>query len=298
MRKYAWYAITNLGNISILLPLALLIALLLWLPASTRRLCVVWFVIVVVVETIVAATKVLYMGWGLGITSLDFTGLSGHAALSLLVWPVAFSLLVRHKDALRAFGVTFGFLLASVIAVSRLEIHAHSVAEVVFGGILGAAASSLFLVRYRRLFHVVALPRWLAMTLILPFAIGYGHAMPTESTLEGVARILSGHSYVYTRADLHSSTFHSPALCVSLPKPHSPYRSDEADGRDMSMPRRPKRGSAFQELSTWLFPGCDLREILRRRGANALARFISEPLLVRHFGRPAAQEKRERQPER
>jgi membrane-associated phospholipid phosphatase len=249
---YAWYAITNLGNISILLPFALLIALLLWLPSSTRRLCVVWLATVVVVETIVAATKVLYMGWRLGIASLDFTGLSGHATLSLLVWPVAFSLFLGHKDALLTLGVAFGFVLASVIAVSRLEIHAHSVAEVVFGGILGAAVSSLFLVRYRRLFHVVALPRWLAITLILPFAIGYGHAMRTESILEGVARILSGHSYVYTRADLHSATFHSPALCASLPKPHSPYGSDEADGSDMNMPRRPTRESD-QELSSWPF---------------------------------------------
>ena len=236
MRKYVWYAITNLGNISILLPFALLITFLLWLPASTRRLCVVWLATVVVVETIVAATKVLFMGWRLGIESLDFTGLSGHTTLSLLVWPVAFSLFLGHKDALRALGVAFGFLLASVIAVSRLEIHAHSVAEVVFGGILGAAVSSLFLVRYRRLFQLVALPRWLAITLILPLAIGYGHAVPTESILGGVARILSGHSYVYTRADLHSATFHSPALCPSLPKPHSLRRSDEADSRDMNMP--------------------------------------------------------------
>jgi hypothetical protein len=205
-----WYAITNLGDTSILLPCAVLVAFVLLLPASTRRLCVVWLAIVVAGEMIVSTTKVLYLGWRLGIASLDFTGLSGHATLSFLVWPVAFALVLGRTNAWRVVGVAFGVLLASVIAVSRLAVHAHSVAEVVFGGILGTALSSAFLLRYRRLFHVVALPRWLAITLILPFVIGFGRVMPTESILAAVARTLSGHSHVYTRSDLHSGTFRNP----------------------------------------------------------------------------------------
>ena len=207
MRKYVWHAITNLGDTSILLPCAVLVAVVLLLPASTRRLCVVWLAILVAGGTIVATTNVLYMGWRLGIASLDFAGLSGHSTLSFLVWPVAFALLLGRTEKWQSVGVAFGILLASVIAVSRLALHAHSIAEVVFGGILGAALSSAFLVRYRRLLHVVALPRWLAMAMILPFVIGYGRVMPTESILAAVARTLSGHSYVYTRTGLHSGTF-------------------------------------------------------------------------------------------
>jgi len=230
MRKYVWYAITNLGDTSVLLPCAALVAFVLLLPASTRRLCVVWLAIVVAGETIVATTKVLYMGWRLGIASLDFTGLSGHSTLSFLVWPVAFALVLGRTDTWRVVGVAFGFVLASVIAVSRLAIHAHSVAEVVFGGIFGTALSSAFLARYSRLLRVVALPRWLVITLILPFVIGYGRAIPTESILAAVARTLSGHSYVYTRTDLHSGTFPEPVrrdrevLCAACQKPSQPVQ--------------------------------------------------------------------------
>lgn len=206
MRKHIWYAITNLGDTSLLFPCAVLVAFVLLLPASTRRLCGIWLAIVAAGETIVATTKVLYMGWRLGIASLDFTGLSGHATLSFIVWPVAFALILVRTDAWRVAGVAFGILLASVIAVSRLAVHAHSVAEVVFGGILGAALSTGFLVFCRRLLHVVVLPRWLAATLILPFVIGYGRVTPTESILASVARTLSGHPYVYTSADLHASS--------------------------------------------------------------------------------------------
>ena len=216
MPKHVWFAITNLGDTSILLPCAALIAFVLLLPASTRRLCVVWLASVVAGETIVATTKVLYMGWGLGIASLDFVGLSGHSTLSFLVWPVAFTLALGRSNEWRSTGIAFGTLLASVIAASRLAVHAHSVAEVVFGGILGAALSSAFLARYLRLLHVVALPRWLIITLILPFAIGYGRTVPTESILAVVARTLSGHSYVYTRADLHSGAFRSPRAGLAI----------------------------------------------------------------------------------
>ena len=225
MGKQVWYAITNLGDTSILLPCAVLIAFVLLLTASTRRLCVAWLAIVAVGEMIVATTKVLYMGWGLGIASLDFIGLSGHATLSSLVWPVAFALLLGRTDRWRIGGVALGILLASVIAVSRLEVHAHSVAEVVSGWILGTALSSVFLVRYRRPLHLVAPPRWLAVALILPLAIGYGRAMPTESILAAVARTLSGHSHVYTREDLHSGAFRNPfaedceILCAARQRP-------------------------------------------------------------------------------
>ncbi len=210
MLKYLWHAVTRLGDTSVLLPCILLIAGVLLLQASSRRLCVVWLAVVVTGVAIVATTKILYMGWRLGIASLDFTGLSGHTTISLIVWPVAFSLFLGQTDAGWVAGVAFGILLAFVIAVSRLGVHAHSVAEVVLGGILGTALSSVFLVRYHRHLHVVLLPRWLVVTLILPLGFGYGHSMSTESFLASVARALSGHSYVYTRADLHSSTFHSP----------------------------------------------------------------------------------------
>ena len=210
MRHHVWYAITDLGNLIILVPCVLLIGLLLLLPASTRRLFVVWLIIVALGGTLVATTKVLFMGWRLGIESLDFTGLSGHTTLAFLAWPVAFALLLGQTDSMRAVGAAIGVLLASLVGVSRVEIQAHSVSEVVFGGLLGIALSGLFLVRYGQALKVVVFPRWLALTLVLPLILGYGQVLPTESILGSVARALSGHTFVYTRFDLHSAVLSIP----------------------------------------------------------------------------------------
>jgi len=218
MLKYVWYVITNFGDTSILLPCALLVALVLFLKTSTRHLSVVWIFLVVIVDTVVAITKVLYMGWRLGIPSLDFTGLSGHTTVSFLVWPVTFLLFLGQTEVRRIIGIGFGVLLGVLVAVSRLEVHAHSIAEVVFGGIFGLTLSSVFIFRKRNLLQVAALRRGLALALILPLAIGLGHTVPAESILATVARMLSGHSYVYTRADLHSASSRSPASYTDPPQ--------------------------------------------------------------------------------
>ena len=210
MSKHVWYAITSFGDASLGLPCALLVAFVLLVPATTRRLAFVWLAIVVAGETIVAATKVMYMGWHLGIPSLDFIGLSGHTTLSFMVWPVTFALVLGRTDRWRAIGAAVGIVFALLIAFSRLKIHVHSLSEVVLGAFLGITLSSFFLLRYRRRLDPVALPRWLFLIFILPFVFGYGRVAPTESILAAVARTLSGHSHVYTRADLHTAVHERP----------------------------------------------------------------------------------------
>jgi len=37
---------------------------------------------------IVSASKLAFMGWGIGIRELDFTGFSGHSALFAAFWPI------------------------------------------------------------------------------------------------------------------------------------------------------------------------------------------------------------------
>jgi len=37
---------------------------------------------------IVSASKLAFMGWGIGIRELDFTGFSGHSALFAVFWPI------------------------------------------------------------------------------------------------------------------------------------------------------------------------------------------------------------------
>ena len=208
--RYLWHALAAFGDSSVLLPCGALVALVLLPRISTRKLCGAWLALLVGTGAIVAATKVLYMGWGFGLASVDFTGLSGHAALSFLVWPVTFFLFFGQARTARALAAAAATALAAAVSVSRLQTHAHSVSEVVLGGILGGGISSFYLVHYRRILQTVAPRRWLAVILAVPLVIGYVHAAPTESILAALARALSGHSYVYTRADLHSSAIRGP----------------------------------------------------------------------------------------
>ena len=86
--------------------------------------------------------KLAFMGWGIGIRELDFTGFSGHSALSASIWPVMMWLLTgRFSTAVRKTAVLSGYALALLIGYSRTAIHVHSVSEVISGLALGAASS-------------------------------------------------------------------------------------------------------------------------------------------------------------
>ena len=58
---------------------------------------------------LVALTKIAFMGWGVGVRDLDFTGISGHAMVSSAVLPVAlFVACLPGRQWVRAFGVSAG----------------------------------------------------------------------------------------------------------------------------------------------------------------------------------------------
>jgi hypothetical protein len=47
-----------------------------------------WALLFGITGAIVCASKLAFMGWGMGIRELDFTGFSGHTALSTF-WPIS-----------------------------------------------------------------------------------------------------------------------------------------------------------------------------------------------------------------
>lgn len=203
MNGHAWQFVTYLGDSGLLLPYVVLATLWLLLSPMTRSLSLAWLAVVFIGGLVVAATKVMYMGWHIGITGLDFIGLSGHTTLSFIVWPTLFLLLIGHSEAGQAYGVATGIVLAATIGVSRLVLHVHSLSEVLLGALVGGVLSAAFLFP-RRLRLRLALPRlWLLASMMLPLMTGYGHPAPSGHLLAEVAMRLSGHAIVYTRADLH-----------------------------------------------------------------------------------------------
>ncbi len=58
-------------------------AIALWLAVGyTWRMAAGWLVLLGAAIGVVTVTKLAFLGWGVGVRELDFTGVSGHAMLS------------------------------------------------------------------------------------------------------------------------------------------------------------------------------------------------------------------------
>lgn len=202
-RLQLWMHVTALGDSAVTLPCIGLIALWLLLSASTRGLAWHWMLLVAGVGAAVAASKLAFMMWGVGLSGLDFTGLSGHAAMSALVWPALLGLLAgRGGWVWRLCGTGLGVLLAAAVAWSRVILHAHSVSEVVLGFALGAAFALWLLWRHGREWRLAWSPllALLPLLLVLPFV--YGRHFPSQDILTTIARHMADGP-LHTRRELH-----------------------------------------------------------------------------------------------
>jgi len=141
---HLWYAITSLGGAGMTLPLAFAIAI--WLAVGySWRMAAGWLVLLGAAIGVVTVTKLAFLGWGVGVKELDFTGVSGHAMLSTAVYPVSlFLLLLPARPAVRLIGVLVGLAAGTAVGLSRVVLSAHSPSEAVTGCLVGALAALLF----------------------------------------------------------------------------------------------------------------------------------------------------------
>jgi len=201
-----WALLSFLGDSALMLPAAVLITLWLVVRRETRPLAWRWMLAIGFGGGLVAVSKIAFMGWGLGSASLDFTGFSGHTALATSVWPVLLWLSASRCNAtLRWLFVALGWLLAAMIGISRLALDAHSLAEVVFGFVLGFLVSVYFL----SLRQPSARPHFrstlLMAFLVLPALVAWRAPAPTQDLLELIAVRLAGIKTPHTREDLHTT---------------------------------------------------------------------------------------------
>lgn len=187
----SWAAFTKLADTNFTMPLAALLAA--WLAAArTWKPFLLWCLLFGFGILLVVATKLAYIGWGVSIAALDFTGISGHAMRATAIAPALIYLLLQKQSAqIQAIGLVAGIGFGIAIGISRLAIQVHSVSEVVSGCILGAAISLLFawLLRYTTIVFDRKL-LLIAMFALLPVLTL--QPAPTESWLERVAVYLSG----------------------------------------------------------------------------------------------------------
>ncbi|HGF5683073.1 TPA: phosphatase PAP2 family protein [Klebsiella pneumoniae] len=203
-----WQLVTFFGDSTVLLPSAAVLFIVLFQRKDSKQLAWRWALLFGITGAIVCASKLAFMGWGIGIRELDFTGFSGHTALSAAFWPILLWLLcARAIPALRFASVILGYTLAGLVGYSRLMVHAHSTSEVIAGFLLGAAGSALFLLMQSRvsITHTAKLS-WgsLASVVIIPaLLLNTGAKAPTQSLLSEIAVKLGPLEKPFTRADLH-----------------------------------------------------------------------------------------------
>lgn len=207
-----WQVVTFFGDSTVLLPSAAVLFIVLFLRKDSKSLAWQWALLFGITGGVVCASKLAFMGWGIGIRALDFTGFSGHTALSSAFWPIFLWLLcARATPALRFASVIPGYALAGLVGYSRLMVHAHSTAEVIAGLLLGTAGSAMFLLLQSRVrgTHTAQLSFGsLASMLIIPaLLLNTGAKAPTQSLLGEIAVKLGPLEKPFTRADLHKQFY-------------------------------------------------------------------------------------------
>lgn len=198
-----WTSVTRFGEALILLPAAMALMLWLALRLRARRIAFAWGVALCAAAAVTAASKVAFMGWGVGIARLNFTGVSGHAMFAAAVIPVLLRAAASGvPDRWHRASVIAGYAIAFVVAVSRVKVGAHSWSEVAAGFALGALASALTL-RSGRVPMVDAPRLLLAGTAVWLAAMNIGAPpSPTHGWVTQAALAVSGRAQPYTRDDL------------------------------------------------------------------------------------------------
>ena len=222
----AWHLFTRLGEAQILLPALLLLGLALLRRPAGRPLALVWAGALAGAAVLTTATKLAFIGWGIGWPALDFTGISGHAMFAAATYPLLLGTLAPPRWRWPA--LACGALLAAALAVSRVVVDAHSVSESVAGVLVGGAASAWALSRAGLV--PVRLPWWAPLAVALWFACLPAVAPPstTHAIVTRLALALSGHERPYVRGqwrwprDLQSAptgTTAAPSAAVTGPRP-------------------------------------------------------------------------------
>lgn len=228
MGELLWPAITRLGEAQLLLPAMGLALLALARRPEGRALAGAWLATTLLAALLTAATKLAFIGWGLGWQALDFTGISGHAMFSAAILPPLTAVLaqVLAPAAPVRRGWSLGLALAALVAVSRVAVGAHSWSEVLAGLALGASASALARLAgplpHTRLPHT-RLARWPALALLglLPLAVAWAPPSRTHDWVTRLALAASGRPVAHQRWQQRQSP-HAPPHRPGQPRTAGP----------------------------------------------------------------------------
>jgi hypothetical protein len=198
--KHLWMFITGFGGAAVMVPLALAVAA--WLAVGYRwRTAALWLFLLATGAALVTVTKIAFLGWGIGVRALDFTGISGHSMLSTAVFPVMlYVILLPAPRMTRTFGVLVGLGIGTLVGLSRVALSAHSVSETIAGCLLGGAVALAYVALHRETPTKALSSSVVAVSLLVVIASLYDFHLPTQRWVTGIALDLSGHDKPFIRA--------------------------------------------------------------------------------------------------
>ena len=200
----SWKTLTYFGDSMLLIPTAVIIALVLPWKSDNRQTVWYWLLAFGLAGLLVSVSKIMFLGFGIGSAKFNFTGFSGHSAMSATLWPVMMWLISgRWPTMWRAVMIGLGYFIPLMVGFSRLVIHAHSVSEVITGLLVGFSLSSAFLLSQRRTALKGFSLAQVGVAFLVPLLLmGHGRPATTQQFLERFSANLAGLEKPFTRADL------------------------------------------------------------------------------------------------
>jgi len=184
--------VSDFGDTAVLLPLAAILSWILWRVASpASSATALWSLALCLGGTVLLKLTFITCGrhWNAGLVSP-----SGHAAIALAVYGMATIVLASWVSGWWRISLAVAaVILVTGIAVSRVLLGAHTVAEVVVGLLVGGAALGIFAFTYRwparrRLGRLNLL--LLGLALVVPLIALHGERLPAERWIRQAALML------------------------------------------------------------------------------------------------------------
>lgn len=218
-----WTSLSNLGDIASAMLLAAGIAGFFFMRRAWQ-LALWWMALFGGGLMLVVASKVAFVGWGIGHQAFDFTGFSGHAMRAMAILPVlAYLAAGKSPVPVRIIAVLTCSMVGALVGFSRYLLHVHSYSEVIAGGLLGAILSGGFIFILQKK-HVISFYPPLLILAFAPLLIpSYLGATPTQGWIIKLSQYLSGHEQVFVRdgwkfvTPANTVVISTPGLHVSFP---------------------------------------------------------------------------------
>lgn len=187
--------LVDIGHTAVMVPMAAAIAA--WLVAGrTWQLALCWCLMFAAGLSIVALSKIAFLGWETGIPSLGFQALSGHAFRSAAVIPVLFFVVLQRAPmSWRAAGIVAAIAVSLGMGILLVRFGFHTASEVIPSLVLGSAVSQGFM-RVANSAPAPRISRWSIPFSLMMFLVTCGMKPSSISPkLVDVALYLSDRDY-------------------------------------------------------------------------------------------------------